>query len=98
MIASIAPYLYFSNNCQEAFKFYAEGLGGEISSMMKVGDGPKEYHDPAHLDSVMHAVLRVGNFMIMGSDTMGHPLTKGTNITVMIDFTGEGDIEKAWKH
>jgi PhnB protein len=31
---ALRPYLTFSGNCREAMEFYAECLGGEVSSIM----------------------------------------------------------------
>ncbi len=35
------PYLAFKGNCEEAFKFYAEVLGGQILAMIKHRDTDK---------------------------------------------------------
>lgn len=62
-------YLFFSNGtCAEAFDRYAEVFGGEVT-MMRMGDVPEEQRMPgAPDDAVMHASLRVGDALLMGSD------------------------------
>jgi PhnB protein len=97
MIANIAPYLTFNGNCEEAMNFYAGCLGGNIISFMRISDTPEEYQDPAHMDKIMHSEMKVGNFTIMGSDSMGHPCAPGTNMSVMLDFLPGEDIEGPWK-
>ena len=65
----ITPYLTFNGNCSEAFRFYAECLGGTIEMMMSHGDSPvaaqvpKEWHS-----AIMHARLKVGDGVLMASD------------------------------
>ena len=36
----INPYLMFSGNCEEAFRYYEKHLGGKIVAMMKYSDAP----------------------------------------------------------
>ncbi len=65
----LTTYLTFRGDCRAAFELYAEALGGTIEMMMTHGDSPvaaqvpKEWHA-----SIMHARLRVGNGVLMGSD------------------------------
>ena len=65
----IVTSLSFAGNCRQAFEFYAEVLGGEITAAMPYGDAPPEMPMPAEMkDWLMHCWLQVGNQAIMGSD------------------------------
>jgi PhnB protein len=65
----IAPYLFFTGNCAEAFKTYETILGGKIDMMMRYADMPADAGPaPTHPDLVMHASLVVGDQMLMASD------------------------------
>lgn len=68
--ALMSTYLNFDGQCKEAFEFYAECLGGTIETISFFGDmpgaGPDEVKGMEHL--VMNAQLRIGAFMVMGSD------------------------------
>lgn len=65
----IVTSLSFAGNCREAFEFYAQVLGGEITSAMRYGDAPPEMQMPAEMkDWLMHCWLQVGDQAIMGSD------------------------------
>lgn len=63
------PYLNFNDQCEAAFTFYAQVLGGKIDALLRNGDSPmrdempKERH---HL--VMHAQLSIGTQIMMGAD------------------------------
>ncbi|HYI13300.1 MAG TPA: VOC family protein [Thermoanaerobaculia bacterium] len=62
-------HLNFGGNCEEAFQFYAELLGGKIATMMRVSDLPADVPAPSgSADAVIHAVLSVGEGELIGND------------------------------
>ncbi|GAA3524623.1 VOC family protein [Aeromicrobium flavum] len=66
---AINAYLFFSGGtCAEAFAHYGEVFGGE-AAVMRTSEVPEEARMPgADPDSVMHASLRIGDDLLMGSD------------------------------
>ena len=66
----INPYLYFSGNCEEAFNYYRDHLGGEILMMSRFKDAPMPAeHKPAGWDDkVLHGRLKIGDAVIFASD------------------------------
>ena len=63
------PYLFFNGQCEEAFKFYAQVLGGKIDGMLTHAGTPAEQQVPAEWrDKIMHARLIVGDQVLMASD------------------------------
>ena len=64
------PYLLFSGQCEAAFKFYAQCLGGKIEAMIPHAGTPAEQHSPAEWkEKILHACLSVDGQLLMGSDT-----------------------------
>jgi PhnB protein len=62
------PYVNFAGNCRDAFTRYQEIFGGELN-LMSWSDMPGNEPPPAdRADFVMHAALRVGDALVMGSD------------------------------
>lgn len=62
-------YLTFNGKCREAFQFYADLLGATIEMMQAHGETPAAEHVPADWqDKIMHARLRAGDAVLMGSD------------------------------
>jgi len=62
-------YLFFNGQCEAAFKFYEQCLGGKIDAMLTHADTPAEGQVPANWrDKIMHARLVVGDEVLMGSD------------------------------
>jgi PhnB protein len=80
-------YLYFNGQCEAAFKFYEQCLGGKISSMMTYGDSPMAEQSSAELrPQIMHVTLNLGNVVLMGSDTMPENFNKPQGFDVNLEF------------
>ena len=63
------PYLLFNGQCEAAFKFYEQILGGKIEAMMTHAGTPAEKQVPPEWrDKILHARMNVGNELLMGSD------------------------------
>jgi PhnB protein len=97
MITGITPYLTFNGKCEEAISFYVQTFGGEIKQLMRVSDGPKEYHNPEYNNQIMHATATIGKATIMASDSMGNDVAAGSNVALSLDFTSEEEITAAFK-
>jgi PhnB protein len=71
----LITHLNFNGNCEAAFKFYEEALGGKIAFMMRQGESPMGDKIPPEMkDKIMHAMLEVpGGGVLMGGD---HPQRK----------------------
>jgi PhnB protein len=82
------PYLTFSGQCEAAFKFYAEVLGGKIVAMITHAGTPAESHVPPEWRAkIIHARLIVGDKLLMGSDAPPDRFEepKGFSVTIGID-------------
>jgi len=65
----IEPYLFFEGRCEEALEFYRTALGAEITMLMRYKDSPDPAAcNPATLDKVMHASVRIGETTVLASD------------------------------
>jgi len=65
----ISPYLMFQGNCEEAFKFYHQCLGGNLEAMIPHEGTPAAEHTPAEWHKkILHARLNVNGQLLMGSD------------------------------
>jgi PhnB protein len=89
------PYLTFDGRCEQAFKFYAEVLGGTIVAMIPHEGTPAATHVPAEWRSkIMHARLTVGDKVLMGSDAPPDRYDggmKGFSVTLGIDEPKEAE-------
>jgi len=81
-------YLTFNGQCEAAFKFYEQCLGGKIVAMVTHVGTPAEEQVPAEWrNKILHARLIVGDEVLMGSDAPPdrYEESKGFSVTVGID-------------
>lgn len=95
MSLDLHPYLNFDGRTEEAMRFYAAALGGELS-IMRMGDSPMPV-PPEHTNRVMHATLRGDGFSVMASDTMpGQSVTAGNGVHLSLNFPSADAQTKVW--
>ncbi len=91
----INPYLTFSGQCEAAFKFYAEVLGGEIIAMMPHEGTPMAEHVPAEWRSkIIHARMMVGDKVLMGSDAPPDRFEQMQGFSVTLGIDDPADAER----
>ena len=62
-------YLNYGGNCEQAFRFYEQQLGGKITMMMRHGEQPNAATVPANWrNAVLHARIEFGKTVLMGAD------------------------------
>jgi PhnB protein len=89
------PYLFFNGQCEEAFKFYAQVLGGKIDGMLTHAGTPAEQQVPAEWrDKIMHARLIVGDQVLMASDAPPDHYEKPSGFSVSIQIKDKAEAER----
>lgn len=91
----LTTYLNYGGNCEEAFRFYAEHLGGEITMLMHHGEQPAgTAQTPPGLEGkVLHARMRIGGTQISAADVQPdrfQPM-RSAYLTLEIETTGEAE-------
>ena len=61
-------YLNYAGNCEEAFRFYEQHLGGRITMMMRHEDQPNPQIPADWGKKILHAHLEVGGAALLGAD------------------------------
>ena len=61
-------YVNYRGVCEQAFRFYAQHLGGKITSMMAF----KQLPDPTNVpecreNDILHATIEIGDMVLRGS-------------------------------
>jgi PhnB protein len=64
----LQTYLNYGGNCEEAFTFYEEHLGGKITMLMRHGEQPGGQSPPGLEGKVLHARLNLGGTELLGAD------------------------------
>lgn len=88
------PYLSFNGQCEEAFSFYQQVLGGGIAAMLRYGETPMAEQTPAEWRSkIAHARLVIGDKVLMASDAPPdrYEPMKGISVTLGIDDPAEAE-------
>ena len=91
------PYLTFNGQCEAAFKFYEQCLGGKIEAMMPHAGTPAEEHVPVEWrDKIMHARLAVGDGVLMGSDAPPERYEKPRGFSVSLQIKDPAQADRAF--
>jgi PhnB protein len=65
----VNPYLNYGGNCEQAFRFYEQNLGGKIVAMMKHGEQSGAKDAPgSSIKGILYAHIIFGDTEVMGSD------------------------------
>jgi PhnB protein len=90
----INPYLSFDGQCEAAFRFYEQCLGGRIVALITFGETPMaEQCAPALRGKIAHARLVVGDQVLMGGDPPPEHFEKpkGFSVTINVDEPDEAE-------
>jgi PhnB protein len=92
------PYLNFNGQCEQAFKFYAEVLGGKIEMMMTHAESPIADQVPADWrKKIIHARMTIGDQVLMGSDAPPDRYQKPQGFSVSLGPDKPADAERMFK-
>jgi PhnB protein len=105
-MASVAIYLNFMGNADEAFTTYKKIFKTEFSApMMRMNQIPPRPGAPQlpenERNKVMHVALPIlGGIQIMGTDmleSMGHKLVEGNNVTISLNPDTKEEADRLYK-
>jgi PhnB protein len=83
----LSVHLAFDGLCEDAFRFYHQLLGGQLTSMLKYGDSPLADQTPPHLrDRIIHATLSFGTHELLGADVMPQDFEPQQGFSVMLNL------------
>ena len=99
----IHAYLNFDGQAEEAFRFYADALGGELTEVIRFDSMPPQEGfelTPELRNRVMHVGLSLADGqMLMASDTiegMGPPRVDGNNFSISIHPTSRAEADRVF--
>jgi PhnB protein len=87
-------YINFKGQCEAAFKFYEQTLGGKIGALVPFAGTPAAEHVPADWHhKIMHAHMTVGDSDLMGSDAPDdrYEGVKGFHVTIQLKDAAEAE-------
>ncbi len=85
-------YVNYKGNCEQAFRFYEQELGGRIMSMMRHGELPNQGNIPADWsNAILHARIEIGGTILMGADVPGAEPMRSAYLTLTVDNAEEAE-------
>jgi PhnB protein len=91
------PYLFFNGQCEAAFTFYEQCLGGKIIEKMTYGQSPMaDQASPELIDRIMHINLTIGDIVIMGADAPPEMFEQPQGFYVNLQFDNGAEAEKIY--
>jgi PhnB protein len=85
-------YLNYGGNCEQAFRFYEQHLGGKITTMIRHGEQPDQANVPADWKAaILHARIEIGGTVLMGADIPGAEPLRSAYLTLSADSAEEAE-------
>jgi len=91
----VNAYLSFKGECEAAFKFYEQCLGGQLGTIFRYAGTPLAGDVPADWsDKVMHGSVTFGDQVLMGGDVAPDRYEEPKGFSLSIHIKGEADAER----
>jgi len=90
----MSPYLSFKGECEAAFRFYEQCLGGQLGALFRYAGSPIADQVPADWsDKIMHGSLALGDQVVMGADIAPdqYEEPKGFSLSLHIKSTAKAE-------
>ena len=85
-------YLNYPGNCEQAFRFYEQHLGGRITMMMRHGQQPNQANVPADwTQAILHARIEIGQTVLMGADIPSAEPMRSAYLALSVDSDEEAE-------
>lgn len=88
-------YLNYRGNCEEAFRFYEQHLGGRITGIARHGQQPNPNIPADWADKVLHARIEIGGTVVMGADIPRSEPMRSAYLSLTLD--SEQDAERTYE-
>ena len=84
-------YLNFRGNCEEAFRFYEQELGGHLHFIQRHGDLPNPSIPKDWGTKVLHAQIELGGMVVMGADIPSAEPMRSAYLSLTLDAPDEAE-------
>lgn len=87
-------YWNYRGNCEQAFRFYEQNLGGRITGLVRHGDQPNPSIAADWKEKILHARIEIGTTAVMGADVPQSEPMRSASLTLTLD--SEADAERLY--
>ena len=85
-------YVNYPGNCEQAFRFYEQHLGGKITMMMTHQQQPDSANVPQDWkNAILHARIELGDTVLMGADIPNAEPMRSAYLTLRVDSVNEAE-------
>jgi len=77
----VEPYVYFLGRCEEALEFYRDRIGADATVLARFED------------KIGHAVLRIGDTVVLASDGQGAGPAEFNGFALSLTASGDAEAE-----
>jgi PhnB protein len=90
-------YLNYGGNCEQAFRFYEQHLGGKITMMMTYGQQPNPNDvSPDWKNAILHARMNIGETELMGADIPPERFQPMRSVYLSLTVSGIEEAERIY--
>jgi PhnB protein len=90
-------FLNYGGNCEQAFRFYEQHLGGKITMMMTRGQQPNPNSvSPDSKDLILHARIVIGETELMGADVAPERFEPMRSVYLSLTVTSIDEAERIY--
>jgi PhnB protein len=91
-------YLNYGGNCEQAFRFYEQHLGGKITMMMTHGEQPGATNVPPDWQkAILHARLTIAGTELLGSDVPPDRFEPMRSVYLSLSVASTDEAERIYK-
>jgi PhnB protein len=84
-------YLNYRGNCEQAFRFYEQHLGGTITGLVRHGEQPNDNVPPDWKEKVLHARIEIAGTVLMGADIPQSEPMRSAYLSLSVDSEAEAE-------
>jgi PhnB protein len=84
-------YVNYRGNCEEAFRFYEQHLGGKMNGIIRHREQPNPNIPADWQDKVLHARIAIGTGILMGADIPSAEPMRSAYLTLSLDREEEAE-------
>ena len=94
----LSVHLTFCGECEVAFLFYAQCLGGRIVTMLPYGQSPLASQVPEELHrKILHASLVAGDLELAGADVAPGDFERPQGFFTLLEVPGVAEAERIFE-
>ena len=84
-------YVNYAGNCEEAFRFYEQHLGGRVEMMMRHEEAPNPQIPVDWKQKILHAHLDLGGAALLGADLQAAEPMRSAYVTLTVSTIEEAE-------